>query len=524
MNTATRFRVSAMLGVAYRSLVAQNVPTASYRLDETSGTAVVDSVGGASGTYTGTPTLAAASIVSGGGTAAVFNGSTQYATVASSAAVRPGVPITLLAWCKPNSIGTDQTVLRKDLDYFVKIDVAGTWQIGFWNSTGGLVNASSSAVAVAGHVYMVAARWDGTTISLYVGDATAGTFSQAISFSGTAGVFGTGTNGLGIAAYGAGNEKFAGTIDEVAIFNSVLSPSALQGLFDSGRGVGGGGGGGGGTVLWDSAYNGGGGGYLGTGLVPDSSPNANENVIQIVDDPLGVQLNGVTRKVAKIASDETVLDTTYASTGGSVVRSQAGSPNVIPVDTSQLIYIAGGYLFPSSDATVPGTFPAPSTTGFTDWGDVHGPPYSGSPILSWALSGGTTPGVDGVGRTVSGHFQLRDGYNSVVLWNGPDVTTAGFRDVWIDVVVEILYKTTATGSLRVWMNTGSGFALQTLTNGSTQISNRITCGPGDSQGDNYFKIAHYYALGTFSGATVTTYFAETKIGTSFAAVAPHSYG
>lgn len=517
-NTFSGGPWSPLASSTYATTVTADSPTAYFKQDETSGTSAADAAGGAAGTYVGAPTLAQPGLINA--RTSVHYAAGKYLTVASRAGVKP-FPFFGEVWFQADTLTGDQTIFRKDGDYFAKINPGGTLQFGVWNSAGALSNGSTSAVIVAGQKYMLQVAWAGSQLIAYLGDVTANTITQVFSGGASGTGFGTGTSPLELASYGAGaNEVFTGYLDELAFYNVVLTPTQRQAHFNAGTGSSSAPP----AILWDSKYAGGGGGYLDTGLVSDSSPAAHESSISIVNDPLGVQLAGVTRKVARIDSNNTLLDQTNA-------RVQAGSPNVITPDSSTLYYIGGGYMFPNGSISGSGVMqPIASPAGgggagFSDWGDVHGPPYSGSPVLEWSLTGGPTPGFDGVDRTVSGRFHLRDGFTSQVFWVGPDIYAN--PNLWIDVVVEFLYKTTATGTVRVWMNTTGTWVLQTLTNNTTQISGVITCGPGDSQGDGYFKIAHYWdarsTSATFLGTT-TSYFAEQKIGTTFASVQAHSHG
>ncbi len=77
-------------GADYDTVVAASAPTARWKMDETSGTTMLDSVGGYHGTYFNGVLLGQPPLVADAGKSAKFDGSDDYATVPDNAALRPG--------------------------------------------------------------------------------------------------------------------------------------------------------------------------------------------------------------------------------------------------------------------------------------------------------------------------------------------------------------------------------------------------------------------------------------------------
>ena len=77
-------------GGDYDTVVAASSPTARWKMDETSGTTMLDSVGGYHGTYFNGVLLGQPPLVADAGKSAKFDGSNDYATVPDNAALRPG--------------------------------------------------------------------------------------------------------------------------------------------------------------------------------------------------------------------------------------------------------------------------------------------------------------------------------------------------------------------------------------------------------------------------------------------------
>ena len=77
-------------GADYDTVVAASAPTARWKMDETSGTTMLDSVGGYNGTYFNGVLIGQPPLVADAGKSAKFDGVNDYATVPDNAALRPG--------------------------------------------------------------------------------------------------------------------------------------------------------------------------------------------------------------------------------------------------------------------------------------------------------------------------------------------------------------------------------------------------------------------------------------------------
>ena len=91
---------------------------------------------------------------------------------------------------------------------------------------------------------------------------------------------------------------------------------------------------------------------------------------------------------------------------------------------------------------------------------------------------------------------------------------------WYDFVVHEKLSTGSDGFVEVYRNTGSGWQ-QDLVNGQQHFP-MVTMTDANGGGPNYHQLALYYDSTIASQLTV--YHSGQKIGTSFDAVAPHSYG
>lgn len=76
--------------VGFSDRVLLDNPAAWWKMNDSSGSTMVDAIGGYNGVYGGSPTLGVAGFIPGGTTAVKFDGTTQAATVPANAALFPG--------------------------------------------------------------------------------------------------------------------------------------------------------------------------------------------------------------------------------------------------------------------------------------------------------------------------------------------------------------------------------------------------------------------------------------------------
>ena len=213
----------------YAQVVANDGPLSYWRLDETSGTNAADSKGSNPGTYTGSPTLGAASLLTNDGDkAATFSGSAQYVRVASSASLSLASTVSLEAWIKPTSIpaaGAFASVLTKPESYSLQFN--GPKMEFTIMQAGTRRRLQTPAALVAGTAYHIVGTYDGTTQRLYINGAL-------VASAALTGAITTNTNQLNIASWNGSSEFLAGTVDEAAVYPTVLSPTKIANHYSTG--------------------------------------------------------------------------------------------------------------------------------------------------------------------------------------------------------------------------------------------------------------------------------------------------
>lgn len=207
-----------------------------------------------------------------------------------------------------------------------------------------------------------------------------------------------------------------------------------------------------------------------------------------VNDPI----LGSARKVMRIdANDDTTLD---VGDPAGKVRCQGQAPFVF--GPGHEVWLGISFLFPSS-------FPVVPAGGWMVMHEFHGPPFNGgSPNDFTVIPGDRLAYKDG----------FKEGWSTPLL-----------RDTWIDLVLRVRFSNVpARGFAELWMNTGSGWVAQKFPNGSNRL-NYASIGVSNSRGFTGSQPKHYRKRGMWAG-TVTTYYADHRIGTNFDAVRPRTYG
>ncbi|MBK0403045.1 T9SS type A sorting domain-containing protein [Adhaeribacter sp. BT258] len=201
-----------------------------WQMEETTGTTLFDASANANNATTvGNP----AKVAGVAGQALQLNGSSQYATVPSSASLNISNAITLAAWIKPEQTGSAQVIMKKgltgDADGY-ELSLTSTRKILFrYNQvSGGSDYKAQSAILhpTDGATWMhIAATFDGTTIKIYVN----GVLDRTETLSSPPAIA---SNNLPLAIGGQsiGNNLFKGAIDNPKIYNVALSSSDISSL------------------------------------------------------------------------------------------------------------------------------------------------------------------------------------------------------------------------------------------------------------------------------------------------------
>jgi hypothetical protein len=216
----------------YAAIVAADHPVSYWRLDEADGTIGYDVYGGHNGTYSGTVTLnAPGALTDDLDTAATFDGASgTKLEVPYSPTLNPSV-FSIECWANVSGgDGNYRSPLTSRADSptrgFIFYASGGNhWE--FWNGTGGAAGTWSvitgPAVVDAQWVHLVG-TYDGTNKSFYVNGVLAGVAQVSFAPNNEKPL----RIGAGATDDPVGNFFFPGTVDEVAVYDTVLSAQRVS--------------------------------------------------------------------------------------------------------------------------------------------------------------------------------------------------------------------------------------------------------------------------------------------------------
>ena len=194
---------------------------AAYSFNEGTGTTVADSSGN---NNTGTITSATWTAAGKYGNALVFNGSSALVTVKDAASLHLTSGMTLEAWVSPTAVTSAwrDTVYKGNDNYYLSAtsthskDPAGGGTFG--SSNANVYGTAALAVNTWTHL---AVTYDGAHLLFYVN----GTQVSSVARTGS---LATSTNPLQIGGDSLYGQHFAGTIDEVRVYNVALTAVQVQ--------------------------------------------------------------------------------------------------------------------------------------------------------------------------------------------------------------------------------------------------------------------------------------------------------
>jgi len=233
---------------SYRDTIVAQRPLAYWRLGESSGTTAVDEIGNFDGTYEGSPTLGASGAISGDDDTAVdFDGSDDAVAISRNPLITDNSR-SVAAWIKTTNAGTDQIFGMGD-EFDNPDPRSENWEfnledntLAFRTSNGNRIWSEPSGVDLNdGNWHHVVITMDGAIKDQRGVHAWADGVKLSVSSESTADPINTHSNAMAIGAgvpwSSASNNRqkwFTGTLDEVVLYDRVLSEDEIKTQFAKG--------------------------------------------------------------------------------------------------------------------------------------------------------------------------------------------------------------------------------------------------------------------------------------------------
>ena len=201
---------------------AQSGLVAAYSFDEGSGNSVKDSSsGGNNGTINDATWTASGRY----GAALVFNGSSAVVNIANSRSLRLTTAMTLEAWVRPAKVSTwwSDVIYKGNDNYYLMAASDNSSRPAAGGKFGSTTSANvfgPSALPANAWTHL-AATYDGSTLKLYINGALASSGARSGSMP-------TSNSRLQIGGDGTFGQYFAGSIDDVRVYNTALTESQVR--------------------------------------------------------------------------------------------------------------------------------------------------------------------------------------------------------------------------------------------------------------------------------------------------------
>lgn len=219
-------KLEGWINDSYETTVIGDGPVLYLRLDETSGTVADDEVNAANGTYSGTPTLNQAGLISDGASV-LFDGVDDFVSVADRANLDITTNLSIALWMNATShpVAFPRLLAKgsssgQGYQVLVDRDVAGGPKLAVQLEGVTPASFSSTGQVPTGSTFHVVVTYDGSNVRIYLNGVLDSTTPATGSIT-------TNATDLYLAQRGDGTARWHGTIDEAAVFNVVLDATQI---------------------------------------------------------------------------------------------------------------------------------------------------------------------------------------------------------------------------------------------------------------------------------------------------------
>ena len=224
----------------YAAQVLADAPVAYWRFDELSGTTAKDSSGhGNDAAYQGGIVLGVPGAIAGDpDTAASFDGVTGFVTAGNLFEFPAQAPFSIEVWVRAQPSSTYAGVASRNdavggppSEGYILFVAQTSGNLGFQRLDGANVSTAVSSMGVSTAVSThVVGTFDGLDLVVYVDGELQGTQTASFPIAGAVSAFVVGAEAAGSSNY------FAGTLDEVAVYDHALLADRVKAHYLAGRG------------------------------------------------------------------------------------------------------------------------------------------------------------------------------------------------------------------------------------------------------------------------------------------------
>ncbi len=218
---------------AYGQMVLTDDPVSYWRLGDT-GTSAIDQRAVNPGVFVNAPTQGATSLLGGdtANKAVTLDGVDDHVSILSSSSLNISAPLTIEAWIKPTTLpatGSFASIVTKPESYSLQLNGS---QLELTIMQFGVRQRLLAPVGsvVAGQTQHVVASFDGTTRRLFVNGAEVA--NSPLTGGATASA-----NPVAIGSWNGAQEFFAGTVDDVAVYDAALPAARVSAHYTEGAGT-----------------------------------------------------------------------------------------------------------------------------------------------------------------------------------------------------------------------------------------------------------------------------------------------
>ena len=153
-------------------------------------------------------------------TGAMYGENAAYLETADAATLDISTNISVEAWVRPEVVNVLQTVVAKNSAYQLEVRADGKPSFSFWSGSTEKATPTTTTTLTAGAWRHVVATYDGANVRIYINGILNTTTAQT-------GTIDTNSNALITAGLTSTTEKFQGSIDDVRIYNVVLTAAQI---------------------------------------------------------------------------------------------------------------------------------------------------------------------------------------------------------------------------------------------------------------------------------------------------------